>query len=232
MDIIAEQLQLVRSRLASACALARRPVQSVTLLPVSKTQNAATVRAAYNAGERAFGENYVQEAVEKIEHLAELRPHLQWHLIGPIQSNKTRLVAEHFDWVHTLDRLKIAQRLSEQRSPQRAPLQVCLQVNIDNENTKSGVPPADVLGLAQAVAQLPHLRLRGLMSIPNTQGLEPADQRVPHRALHQLMQQLQAQGLELDTLSMGMSNDLEAAIAEGATMVRVGSAIFGERLPR
>lgn len=205
-------------------------MQSVTLLNVSKTFTSDAVRAAHAAGERRFGENYVQEALDKIEALADLRKDIEWHLIGPLQSNKTRQVAEAFDWVHSVDRLKIAQRLSEQRPAGLPPLQVCLQVNISNEPSKSGVAPADVPALAREVAALPRLNLRGLMAIP-----EPAAdiqaQRVPHRALAALLAEIntQQQDLQLDTLSMGMSADLEAAIAEGATIVRVGSAIFGAR---
>jgi pyridoxal phosphate enzyme (YggS family) len=198
------------------------------LLAVSKTQPAESVRQAHAAGQRAFGENYVQEGLAKIEALADLRADLEWHLIGPLQSNKTRAVAEAFDWVHSIDRLKIAQRLSEQRPAWAAPLQVCLQVNISGETSKSGLAPAEVAGLAHAVAALPNLRLRGLMAIPEPAGDE-ADQRVPHRALRELLESLQHQGLALDTLSMGMSADLEAAVLEGATLLRVGTAIFGSR---
>jgi hypothetical protein len=200
----------------------------VHLLAVSKTQPAEAVRAAFDAGQRAFGENYVQEALAKIAALADLRAQLQWHLIGPLQSNKTRVVAEAFDWVQSVDRLKIAQRLSEQRPPGLPPLNICLQVNISGEASKSGVLPAELPALAEAVAALPRLRLRGLMAIP-----EPEEdferQRAPHRALRELLEALNAQGLALDTLSMGMSADVEAAIAEGATLVRVGTALFGAR---
>ena len=203
-------------------------MQSVTLLNVSKTFSADAVREAVAAGEYRFGENYVAEGVAKIAALADLRERLEWHLIGPLQSNKTRVVAESFDWVHSVDRLKIAQRLSEQRPVQLPPLQVCLQVNISGEASKSGLQPEEVAAVAQAVTALPRLVLRGLMAIP-----EPADtfeaQRAPHRALRELMVSLQAQGLALDTLSIGMSADLEAAILEGATLVRIGSAIFGAR---
>lgn len=204
--------------------------QSVTLLAVSKTFPAEAVRQAHAAGQQAFGENYVQEALAKIEALADLRAQLQWHLIGPLQSNKTRPVAEAFDWVHSVDRLKIAQRLAEQRPPALPPLQLCLQVNISGEDSKSGVAPADVPALAQAVAALPRERvvLRGLMAIPEPAGDFEA-QRRPHRALRELLAAVNAQGLALDTLSMGMSADLEAAVAEGATIVRVGTAIFGRR---
>lgn len=228
MASIDTQLQTLKARIAQACARAGRDVQSVTLLAVSKTQGVEKVREAAAAGQVDFGENYVQEALDKIAALAPMRERLRWHLIGPLQSNKTRLVAEAFDWVHTVDRLKIAQRLSEQRPPQLAPLQVCLQVNVSGEASKSGVAPAELAELAHAVAALPRLRLRGLMSIPEPVD-DPAAQRVPHRRLAALLDELRRQGLALDTLSMGMSADLEAAIAEGATIVRVGTALFGER---
>ena len=184
------------------------------------------MQAAFAAGQTSFGENYIQEAVEKITALRHLP--IEWHCIGPIQSNKTRLVAEHFDWVHTVDRLKIAQRLSEQRPADLAPLQVCIQVNVDGGPTKSGVAPVDALALAQAVAALPRLRLRGIMCIPEPAPDFDAACEVFKRA-SDLFEDLKAQGLALDTLSMGMSADLEAAIASGSTMVRVGSAIFGTR---
>jgi PLP dependent protein len=228
MAMIADKLQQVRARIAQAYASASRPVQSVTLLVVSKTYGPEAVREAFEAGARRFGENYVQEGVDKIAALAELRSAIEWHLIGPLQSNKTRVVAEQFDWVHSVDRLKIAQRLSEQRPAHLPPLQVCLQVNISGEASKSGVMPDEVAAVAQAVAKLPRLVLRGLMAIPEP-AADFAAQRVPHRQLRELLQSLQAEGLALDTLSIGMSADLEAAIAEGATLVRIGSAIFGER---
>ncbi|WP_395704327.1 YggS family pyridoxal phosphate-dependent enzyme [Aquabacterium sp.] len=228
MQSVATKLQQLRERISAACATAGRPVQTVTLLAVSKTFGPEAVREAAAAGQRAFGENYVQEALEKIHALQDFSPPLAWHLIGPLQSNKTRVVAEAFDWVHSVDRLKIAQRLSEQRPAHLPPLQLCLQVNISGEASKSGVMPDELPALAHAVAALPNVRLRGLMAIP-----EPAAdfeaQRAPHRALHALFDALRAQGLALDTLSMGMSADLEAAIAEGATIVRVGTAIFGGR---
>lgn len=228
MASIAVKLQQTRHRISQACALAQRDVQSVTLLAVSKTFAAGAVREAHAAGQCAFGENYVQEALLKIEALADLRPQLEWHLIGPLQSNKTREVAAAFDWVHTIDRLKIAERLSAQRPPELQPLSVCLQVNVSGEASKSGVAPSEVAALAQAVATLPRLRLRGLMSIPEpVEGFEA--QRAPHRRLRELFDALRRSGLAIDTVSMGMSADLEAAIAEGATIVRVGSAIFGER---
>jgi PLP dependent protein len=228
MATISANIQQVRARIAAACATAQRPVQSVTLLCVSKTVSAAAVREAFVAGERSFGENYVQEGIDKIAVLADVRAQVEWHLIGPLQSNKTRVVAEQFDWVHSVDRLKIAQRLSEQRPPGLAPLQVCLQVNISGEASKSGLASADVADVARAVATLPRLRLRGLMAIPEPAGDFEA-QRRPHAALRELLRGLQRQGLVLDTLSMGMTADLEAAIIEGATLVRVGTAIFGAR---
>ncbi|MDO8376751.1 MAG: YggS family pyridoxal phosphate-dependent enzyme [Aquabacterium sp.] len=228
MTTVIGNLQQVHSRIARACTAAGRVVDSVTLLAVSKTQSPDAVRAAFAAGQRAFGENYVREALDKITTLADLRSQIEWHLIGPLQSNKTRPVAEAFDWVHSVDRLKIAQRLSEQRPAHLPPLQLCLQVNISGEASKSGLAPDEVPAVAHAVAALPRVRLRGLMAIPEPAGDEAA-QRAPHRALHALLATLNAQGLALDTLSMGMSDDLEAAIAEGATMVRVGTAIFGSR---
>ena len=227
--MMADNVQQVLTRIAQACATARRPVQSITLLAVSKTFDAAAVRDAYNAGLHRFGENYVQEALDKIAALADLRAELEWHLIGPLQSNKTRVVAEAFDWVHSVDRLKIAQRLSEQRPEALPPLNVCLQVNISGEASKSGLAPREVASVAHAVAKLPRLRLRGLMAIPEPAG-DFAAQRAPHRALNELLQALRADGLQLDTLSIGMSADLEAAIAEGATIVRIGTAIFGTRV--
>ena len=231
MAIIGEQLAQVRERIATACAAAGRSVQSVTLLAVSKRFGPDAVREAHAAGMRRFGENYVQEGVEKIEALADLRDALEWHLIGPLQSNKTRVVAERFDWVHSVDRLKIAERLSEQRPANLPPLQVCLQVNIDGGPTKSGLAPDDVAAVSRAVAELPRLELRGLMAIPEP-AADAESRRRPHRALRALWQRLRDDGLALDTLSTGMSDDLEAAIAEGSTLVRVGSAIFGARAPR
>ena len=230
MKSIVDRLQDVRARVAHACAASGRSEGSVTLLAVSKTFPADAVRQAWAAGQRAFGENYVQEALAKIDALSELRAQLQWHLIGPLQSNKTRPVAEGFDWVHSVDRLKIAQRLAEQRPQGLPPLQLCLQVNISGEASKSGVAPADVPALARAVAALPSDRvvLRGLMAIPEPAGDFDA-QRRPHRALRELLAAVNTTGLALDTLSMGMSADLEPAIAEGATIVRVGTAIFGGR---
>jgi len=226
--MIADNLERVRARIATACRDAGRDVQSVTLLVVSKRFGSDAVREAVRAGARAFGENHVQEALEKMDALADLSGAVEWHLIGPLQSNKSRVAAERFDWVHSVDRLKIAERLSAQRSAALAPLSICLQVNVSGEATKSGVAPGELEALALEVARLPRLRLRGLMSIPApAEGYEA--QRVPHRALRHLQEGLARSGLALDTLSMGMSDDLEAAIAEGSTMVRVGTAIFGER---
>ena len=228
MATIAANIQQVRARIAAACAAAQRPVQCITLLAVSKTFPPDAVREAFATGVCRFGENYVQEGIDKIAALADLHGRLEWHLIGPLQGNKTRVVAEQFDWVHTVDRLKIALRLAEQRPPHLPPLQLCLQVNISAKASKSGLRPDEVAPLAHQVARLPRVRLRGLMAIP-----EPATafeaQREPHRALRMLFDQLRSQGLPLDTLSIGMSADLEAAIEEGATLVRIGSAIFGAR---
>ena len=228
MAMIADNLAALRQRIAAACLAAGRPVQSITLLAVSKTMGAQAVREAHGCGQTQFGENYVQEAVEKITALAELRGQLQWHMIGPLQANKTRLIAETFDWVHSVDRLRVAQRLSEQRPPAMGPLQICLQVNVSGEASKAGVAPAELVELATAVSRLPGLRLRGLMSIPQPSS-DAAVQHASHRALREMMVSLQSRSLALDTLSMGMTADLEAAIAEGSTMVRVGTAIFGAR---
>lgn len=228
MSLIAEHLLAVRQRIAAAARAAGRDPADVTLLAVSKTFGPDDLRAAYAAGQRAFGENYVQEGLEKIAALADLPEPLSWHFIGPLQSNKTRAVAEHFDWVHTIDRLKIATRLSEQRPAGKPPLQVCLQINISGESSKSGVAPADLDALADGVMQLPGLQLRGLMAIP-APCTDPSQAGAPFAALAHLACGLRSRGLPVDTLSMGMSDDLEAAVAEGATLVRVGSAIFGAR---
>lgn len=223
---IADNITRIRVQIQAACQAAGRAPDSVQLLAVSKTWGTDAVRQAYAAGQTAFGENYIQEAVDKITALRDLP--LQWHCIGPIQSNKTRLVAEHFDWVHSVDRLKIAQRLSEQRPAELPPLQVCIQVNVDGGDNKSGVSPQDLPALAQAVAALPRLQLRGLMTIPEPAETD-AQMRAVHRQAKDLFEKMRAQGLPLDTLSMGMSADMAAAIAEGSTMVRVGTAIFGQR---
>ena len=226
MSGLSGRLQNLVTRIARAASDAGRDPVGIRLLAVSKTWPAESVREAAAAGQRAFGENYVQEGVAKIEALAD--PDLEWHFIGPLQSNKTRPVANSFAWVHSIDRLKIAQRLSEQRDVFLPPLQVCIQVNVSGEASKSGVSPAELPDLARAVAALPRLKLRGLMTIPEPTS-DVALQRSRFAMLRQLMEQLRADGLELDTLSMGMSDDLEAAIAEGSTMVRVGTAIFGSR---
>jgi pyridoxal phosphate enzyme (YggS family) len=223
---VSANLAQVRKRIELAVLAAGRPADAVSLLAVSKTMPAQAVRDAFAAGQLAFGENYIQEGVDKIASLADLP--LVWHCIGPIQSNKTKLVAENFAWVHSIDRLKIAERLSVQRPAHLPALQICLQVNVDGGSNKSGVTPADLLALAQAVAQLPNLQLRGIMTIP-----EPAENEAAARSVHRqakaLFDSLNAAGLKLDTLSMGMTGDLEAAIAEGSTCVRVGTAIFGHR---
>ncbi|MGK6308564.1 YggS family pyridoxal phosphate-dependent enzyme [Variovorax sp. DT-64] len=228
MTMIGDKLQQVRTRIVTACTAAGRDPASVRLLAVSKTFPAEAVREARAAGQIAFGENYVQEGVAKIEALSDLRAELEWHCIGPLQSNKTRPVAAHFDWVHSIDRLKIAERLAEQRPAELPPLQVCLQVNVDGGANKSGVVPQEALALARAVAALPRLRLRGLMAIP-----EPAPDFETQRALFLraagIFEEMRSAGLEVDTLSLGMSADLEAAIAAGSTLVRIGTAIFGAR---
>ena len=231
MTTIADKLQQVQHRVAQACERAGRDPASVLLLAVSKTFGPDAVLEAARAGQHAFGENYLQEAVEKMAALRQMAaPTLQWHCIGPVQSNKTRLVAEHFDWMHTVDRLKVAQRLSDQRPAHLPPLQVCIQINVDGGANKSGVTPQEALALAQSVAVLPQLCLRGLMSIP-----EPATGFDAQYALHlrarEVFDTIRASGLPglagFDTLSMGMTDDLDAAIAAGSTMVRVGTGIFG-----
>ncbi|WP_313314691.1 YggS family pyridoxal phosphate-dependent enzyme [Stutzerimonas nitrititolerans] len=223
MSTIANNIAKVAARIREAAQAAGRDPDTVGLLAVSKTQPAEAIREANGAGLSDFGENYLQEALEKQADLADLA--LTWHFIGPIQSNKTRAITEHFDWVHSVDRLKIAQRLSEQRPTELPPLNVCLQVNVSGEASKSGCAPQDVAELARTIATLPNLRLRGLMAIP-----EPTNDRAEqHAAFARLRQLQQALALELDTLSMGMSQDLEAAIAEGATWVRIGTALFGAR---
>ncbi|MEO7128928.1 MAG: YggS family pyridoxal phosphate-dependent enzyme [Rhodoferax sp.] len=230
MTMIGDNLQTVRARIATACQAARRDAGAVTLLAVSKTFGPEAVREAFAAGQTAFGENYLQEAVDKMSALRDLP--LQWHCIGPIQSNKTRLVAEHFSWAHTIDRLRVAQRLNDQRPPDLAPLQVCVQVNIDAGPTKSGVAPQDALWLVREVAELPRLQVRGLMTIPDSR---PDFQRqvAVHAKAKDLFDAIAAaggRGLDhFDTLSMGMTADLEAAIQAGSTMVRIGTAIFGGR---
>jgi len=226
MTTIAANLQAVRARIDAACVVAGRDPAEVILLAVSKTWSGEAIRQAAACGQRAFGESYVQEAVAKLTVLDDLQ--LEWHFVGPIQSNKTRAVAEHFAWAHSVDRLKIAERLSEQRPADRPPLQVCVQVNVSGEASKSGAIPGAAPALCRAVAGLPGLRLRGLMAIPEPTA-DMALARARFRALRELRDCLNDQGLALDTLSMGMSDDLEAAIMEGATIVRVGTAIFGKR---
>lgn len=226
MVSIADNLQAVKGRIDAAARSCGRTPESVTLLAVSKTWPPESISAAYACGQRAFGENYVQELTAKRAAFSELP--IEWHFIGPLQANKTRAVAEHADWVHSIDRLRIAERLAQQRPDRRDPLQVCVQVNVSGEASKGGVAPADAAALCRDVAALPRLRLRGLMCIP-----EPTDDAVLQRhafaQLRAIADDLRATGLALDTLSMGMSHDLEAAIAEGATIVRIGTAIFGER---
>jgi pyridoxal phosphate enzyme (YggS family) len=228
--VLRENLHAVQARITAACAASGRAADSVQLLAVSKTFSADDVRQVAACGQRDFGENYIQEGVDKIIVLQDSQLALVWHCIGPMQSNKTKLVAEHFDWAHTVDRLKIAQRLSDQRPAHLAPLNVCLQVNIDGGATKSGIAPADVLALAAKVAKLPRLVLRGLMTIPDP--VEGFDAQVAvHAKARALFDEVKA-ALNLpqfDTLSMGMTGDLEAAVQAGSTMVRVGTAIFGGR---
>jgi len=229
MTTIVGNLHSVQARIVQACVACGRDARTVQLLAVSKTFGPDAVREAFAAGQTAFGENYLQEAVEKMAVLQDLP--LQWHCIGPVQSNKTRLVAEHFDWLHSLDRLRIAERLDAQRPPALAPLNVCIQVNVDGGQTKAGVPPSEVADLARAVAKLPRLKLRGLMTLPEP----PADFAAAcavHGTAHALFVSLNDAGFGLDTLSMGMSGDLEAAIHSGSTMVRVGTALFGGRTAR
>lgn len=226
MTTIAANLQAVRERISTACGAAGRRADEVHLLAVSKTWPAPDLRELFLCGQAAFGESYVQEALPKQDQLADIA--LDWHFIGPLQSNKTRTVAERFAWVHSVERLKIAERLSAQRSPALPPLNVCLQINVSGEASKSGCAPAELATLAHAVAVLPNLRLRGLMAIPEASD-DPLLQRSRFATLRGLRDELNASGLQLDTLSMGMSHDLEAAIMEGATIVRIGTALFGER---
>ncbi len=227
MPKIDEKLHNVTARLTAAAEAAGRHPQFVKLVAVSKTQPAEALEAAYRAGQRRFGENYLQEALTKQTALAHL-PDIEWHFIGPIQSNKTKDIAEHFDWVHSVDREKVARRLNDQRPAAQGHLNICLQVNLDGEASKAGVTLKDLPDLARKVSEMPNLTLRGLMAIP-----APREEQVAQRAslarLRQALEDLRAQGLALDTLSMGMSSDLEAAVAEGATLVRVGTDIFGPR---
>lgn len=227
MTTIASNLQAVRDAITAAAVGAGRHASEVKLLAVSKTFAPDALREAYHAGQMCFAESYVQEALDKIAALQDLP--IEWHYIGPIQSNKTRTIAENFAWVHSVDRLKIAERLSEQRPAHLPPMQVCLQVNISREASKSGVAPDEVGTLARAIAKLPNLKLRGLMAVP-APGDDVTAQRLPFAQLRKLRDQLDQQGLQLDTLSMGMSHDFAAAIAEGSTLVRIGTAIFGGRI--
>ena len=226
MSTLAERLENVRARITRATKLAKRPLDSVQLLPVSKTQPIEVLRAAIGLGLTEFGENYLQEALDKIQNLPE---HITWHFIGPMQSNKTRDIATYFQWVHSVDRLKIAQRLSEQRPGSLPPLNICLQVNISRESSKSGVLPEDALAVSQVIMRLPNICLRGLMAIPVPE-TDTQRQGQAFRALRELLIEINSRtDLQMDTLSMGMSNDLEAAIAQGATIVRIGTDIFGAR---
>ena len=226
MTTITLGLQAVRHRIERAAAAAGRDPADVTLLAVSKRVPASYIREAHDAGQNLFGESYVQEGVRKITQLADL--HIEWHFIGPIQSNKTRQIAEHFQWVHSIDRAKIAARLNEARPPTLPPLNVCIQVNVSGEGSKSGVAPGEERALACSIAGLGRLRLRGLMAIPEPTS-DTTLQRRRYRLLRTLQDELSAAGHALDTLSIGMSDDLESAIAEGSTLVRVGTAIFGSR---
>lgn len=232
MSRISDKLQAVRKTIGNAAHAVSRDPHGISLLAVSKTFGPEAILEAAAASQHAFGENYLQEALDKMQAVSALQPdlRLEWHFIGPIQSNKTRAIAEHFDWVHSVNREKIARRLSEQRPENLPPLNVCLQVNISGEASKSGMVPGEVLEVARVVAGLPRLRLRGLMAIPEPTD-DPIRQRAAFRHVRELQQQLVAEGLTLDTLSMGMSADLDAAIAEGATIVRVGTGIFGQRPP-
>ncbi len=226
MTTIAERISQAKNRVASAAREAQRSGEAITLLAVSKTKPAESIRAAHAAGLTEFGENYLQEALDKIAQLQDLPLH--WHFIGPLQSNKTRPVAEQFSWVHSVDRLKIAQRLNDQRPPELPPLNLCLQVNISGEESKSGVEPAQLAALAAQVEPLPRVRLRGLMAIPAASN-DAQQQRQAFARMRELFLELQPHHPHMDTLSMGMSGDLEAAIAEGSTMVRLGTALFGAR---
>lgn len=230
MSTISSNLQTVHNHISEATQKASRNPSSVSLLAVSKTYPANAILEAAHAGQLAFGENYEQEAVQKIQQIREMAPELklEWHFIGPVQSNKTRAIATHFDWVHSVDRERIARRLSEQRPDTLAPLNVCLQVNISNEDSKSGIEEEKVFELAKIVSSLPRLKLRGLMAIPEAERA-PEKQREPFHLLKNLYQRLRQAGYDLDTLSMGMTADMDAAIAEGATIVRIGTAIFGAR---
>jgi PLP dependent protein len=226
MQNMRKNLDRVRARIDDAAHRFERDPESISLLAVSKKKPAADIRLAYQLGQRDFGENYLQEAQQKMQELQDLD--ICWHFIGAIQSNKTRAIAESFDWVHCVDRARIARRLSEQRPAGRQPLNVCIQVNLDHEDSKAGVDPGQVAALAAEIAALPGIRLRGLMTIPAPRATL-AEQRKPFAQLAALLDGLRQQGIDCDTLSMGMTHDLEAAVAEGATLLRIGTAIFGER---
>ena len=230
MSLPAERLKKVQQHILQAAKNAGRTTDNIRLIAVSKTKPASDIEETYFAGQREFGENYLQEAIEKVNQLQHLSD-IKWHFIGAIQSNKTRAIAEHFDWVHSVDRIKIARRLGEQRPAEKPPLNICLQVNLCNEENKAGIALDEVAELAKEVSQVSHIRLRGLMAIPlNTS--DPEKQKHHFRQLRNSLDQLNKKGFDLDTLSMGMSNDMEAAIAEGATMIRIGTAIFGKRPPK
>jgi len=230
MSLPAERLKKVQQSIDEATKKADREIDDIRLIAVSKTKPAEDIEQVYLAGQREFGENYLQEAIDKVTQLAHL-PDIKWHFIGAIQSNKTRPIAEHFDWVHSVERIKVARRLGEQRPDDKPPLNICLQVNICDEKNKAGIALDDVAELAKEVSQISNIRLRGLMAIPlNT--TDPEQQRYHFKQLRNCLDQLNKTGFQLDTLSMGMSNDMEAAIAEGATMIRIGTAIFGERTPK
>lgn len=227
---IKDNLTSIHQQIQTACQKAGRPQSAVKLLAVSKTKPVKDIQAAIDAGQHAFGENYVQEGIEKIQYFADKHPELEWHFIGPLQSNKTRLVAEHFDWMQTIDRAKIAERLNDQRPIHKAPLNVLIQINISDESSKSGIPPQEMLMLAKHIENLPHLCLRGLMAIPApTDNL--AEQEKAFNEMQALFEELKAAcpNQQIDTLSMGMTNDMETAITCGTTMVRIGTAIFGKR---
>lgn len=227
-NTITQNIKTIQSQIRVLEQKYGRPTNSVQLLAVSKTRPIEDIYAAFAENQLFFGENYLQDALSKIGVFTDSA--VKWHFIGPIQSNKTRQIAENFHWVHTLDRLKIAQRLSDQRAAIKEPLNVCIQVNVSGEESKSGVSPEEALSLAKQVSKLPNIKLRGLMTIPaSSENLELEQQRKPFQILRELKEQIQSQGIELDTLSMGMSNDMEAAIAEGSTIVRIGTAIFGAR---
>lgn len=230
-NTITQNISDIQKRITEAEKKYTRTPNSVRLLAVSKTRPVEDVLAALQGQQRDFGENYLQDALEKITAIPKIENHIdiKWHFIGPIQSNKTQPIAQHFDWVHSVDRIKIARRLSEQRQAEQVPLNICIQVNTSGESSKSGVTPEQAIELAKEIVLLPQLKLRGLMTIPASSD-DIEQQRKPFRLLRELKDEIVAQGIELDTLSMGMSNDMEAAIAEGSTMVRIGTAIFGQRL--